>query len=203
MRQTITTYSKILSFLIAIGLIILALFLIRVYFKSKLENQIIDSSRVQFNHEVNALVEMNYSMMAQTVYDYSFWDEFVKAIEHKDTSWCKSNITLINTFKYDYISIYDQKFEVLCEFDNVGGQFRNLIPTGALHTFSEAKRPQFFLNTHLGLMEVKYTSVHPSFDIKHDKTQLTGYLYVGRRWDAAFLANLTKIIGAPGHFVSD
>jgi PAS domain-containing protein len=202
MRQNETTYRKIVSFLIVIGFIILALFLIRIYFKLKLENQIIDSSKVHFNHEVNALVEMNDSMMSQTVYDYSLWDEFVKAIEHKDTSWCRSNITLINTFKYDYICICNKKFEVLCEFDNVGGLFRNLIPKGALNSSDESKRPQFFLMTHLGLMEVTYTSVRPTFNTKHDKPQPAGYLYVGRRWDKEFLSNLTKIIGAPAHFVS-
>ena len=202
MHQKSTTYSTIVSFLFAIGLILLVLFLVRIYFKSKLENQIVDSSKVQFNHEVNALVEMNYSMMAKTVYDYSFWDEFVIAIEHKDTSWCRSNITLINTFKYDYICIYNNKFDVLCEFDNVGGQFRNLIPKGTLNSFRESQRPQFFLMTRLGLMEMTYTSIHPTFDVKHDKTQPAGYLYVGRRWDNEFLANLTKIIGAPAHFAS-
>ncbi len=202
MHQHSTTYSRIVSFLIAVGCIVLVLFSIEFYFKSISEKQVIESSKVQFNHEVNALVEMDYSTMAKTAYDYSFWGEFVSAIEHKDQQWCKSNITFLTTFKYDFVCIYDDKRKVLCEFDNVGGQFKDLIPKGVLDSCNKTTRPHFFLTTRLGLIEVTYTSVHPPFDIKHGKPQPSGYLYVGRLWNREFLANLSEIIGAPAHLTA-
>ena len=191
-----TIYRKITSYLIGIGIIFLILFFFLFQYKSKSETQILESSKKQFKREVNYLFELNSLPMIQTTYDYSYWDDFVSAILKSDTVWIKNNITLTNSFSYEYICVYDKNFKVVSDLSKDPRTIERFIPTDTLKRIVDLKKNHFFSNSPSGLMEVTFTSIHPNNDPKHIKTAATGYLVVGRKLDLAYLNKMAEVFGA-------
>ena len=189
-------YRKITIYLIAVGIIFLILFYFLFQYKSKSESQILESSKKQFKREVNYLFELISSPMIQTTYDYSYWDDFVKAILKNDTVWIKTNITLTNSFSYEYICIYDRNFKIVSDLSKDKGNMEHFIPIDTLKRIAALKKTHFFSNSPSGLMEVTFTSIHPTSDPKHIKTAPSGYLVVGRKLDLAYLNKMTEVFGA-------
>jgi len=189
-------YRKITIYLIAVGIIFLILFYFLFQYKSKSESQILESSKKQFKREVNYLFELSSSPMIQTTYDYSYWDDFVKAILKNDTVWIKTNITLTNSFSYEYICIYDRNFKIVSDLSKDKGNMEHFIPIDTLKRIAALKKTHFFSNSPSGLMEVTFTSIHPTSDPKHIKTAPSGYLVVGRKLDLAYLNKMTEVFGA-------
>lgn len=191
-----TIYGKITAYLISLGVIFLILFFFLFQYKSKSEQQVIDTAQKQFKREVNYLFDLSSSPMIQTTYDYSYWDDFVSAISKNDTLWIKTNITLTNSFSYEYICIYDKNFKIVSDLSKDEGNMDHFIPIDTLKRIASLKKTHFFSNSPSGLMEVTFTSIHPTDDPKHNKTAPTGYLVVGRKLDLAYLNKMTEVFGA-------
>ncbi len=191
-----TIYRKITTYLIAVGIIFLILFFFLFQYKSKSEKQILESSKTQFKREVNYLFELSCSPMIQTTYDYSYWDDFVTAIKKNDTTWIKTNITLTNSFNYEYICVYDKDFKIVSDLSKDNCKMEYFIPRDTLKSIAHLKKTHFFSNSPSGIMEITFTSIHPTNDSKHVKTLPTGYLLVGRKLDLAYLNKMTQIFGA-------
>ncbi len=191
-----TIYGKIVSYLIAVGVVFLILFFFLFQYKSKSEQQVIDTSKKQFEREVNYLFELSSLPMIQTTHEYSYWDDFVSAITKYDIKWIKTNITLVNSLNYEYICVYDKDFNLICNLSKDRGEKEYLIPKDTLKSIERHKATHFFSNSPNGLMEVIFTSVHPTSDPKHSKTLPSGYLVVGRTLDLAYLNKMTEVFGA-------
>lgn len=191
-----TIYGKIVSYLIAVGVVFLILFFFLFQYKSKSEQQVIDTSKKQFEREVNYLFELSSLPMIQTTHEYSYWDDFVSAITKYDIKWIKTNITLVNSLNYEYICVYDKDFNLICNLSEDRGEKEYLIPKDTLKSIERHKATHFFSNSPSGLMEVIFTSVHPTSDPKHKKTLPSGYLVVGRTLDLAYLNKMTEVFGA-------
>jgi len=191
-----TIYGKIKTLLVSVGVVFFLLFLVLVFYKSKLEKQIIKSSKDQFSNEVNSLFRSNSSFMVQTVNFYSFWDEFVKAIAENNKKWIIENITIISFYKYDYICVYNKSYDIVQELSSMDFLPKGIIPKEAVISLNNARYLHFYLTTPAGLMEVSAASVHPANDPDHDKTEPGGYLVVARRLDQQMLGELSTISGS-------
>ncbi len=191
-----TIYRKITFYLIGVGIIFLILFYFLFQYKSKSENQILESSKKQFKREVNYLFELSSVPMIQTTYDYSYWDDFVTAILKNDTVWIKTNITLTSSFSYEYICVYDKNFKIVSDLSKDQGNIERFIPIDTLKRIAALKKTHFFSNSPSGLMEVTFSSIHPTGDPKHIKTDATGYLIVGRKLDLPYLNKMAQVFGA-------
>lgn len=191
-----TIYGKITAYLISLGVIFLILFFFLFQYKSKSEQQVIDTAQKQFKREVNYLFDLSSAPMIQTTYDYSYWDDFVSAISKNDTLWIKTNITLTNSFSYEYICIYDKNFKIVSDLSKDEGNMEHFIPIDTLKRIASLKKTHFFSNSPSGLMEVTFTSIHPTDDPKHVKTAPAGYLVVGRKLNLAYLNKMTEVFGA-------
>lgn len=191
-----TIYGKIIAYLISLGIIFLILFFFLFQYKAKSEQEVIDTAQKQFKREVTYLFELNSSPMIQTTYDYSYWDDFVSAILKNDTLWIKTNITLTNSFSYEYICVYDSNFKIISDLSKDQGGLERFIPIDTLKKITALKKNHFFSQSPNGLMEVTFTSIHPANDPKHNKTAARGYLIVGRKLDLAYLNKMTEVFGA-------
>ena len=191
-----TIYGKIKTLLVSVGVVFFLLFLVLVFYKSKLEKQIIASSKDQFSNEVNSLFRSNSSFMVQTVSFYSFWDEFVKAIAENNKKWIIENITIISFYKYDYICVYNKSYDIVQELSNNDFLPKGIIPKEAVISLNKDRYSHFYLATPAGLMEVSAASVHPANDPDHNKTEPGGYLVVARRLDQQMLGELSNISGS-------
>lgn len=191
-----TIYGKIKALLVTVGLVFFLLFLVLVFYKSKLEKQIIATSKDQFSDEVNALFKANSSFMVQTVSFYSFWDEFVKAIAENNKKWIIDNITIISFYKYDYICVYNKSFEIVQELSGNDFLQNVTIPKEAVIRINTTRYAHFYLNSPGGILEVSAASVHLSNDPDHNKTEPGGYLVVARRLSQPMLGELSNISGS-------
>ena len=191
-----TIYSKIRALLVTVGVVFFILFLVLVFYKSKLETQIVNSSKEQFSNEVNSLFKLNSAFMIQTVDFYSFWDEFVNAIEKDNKKWISENISIISFYQYDYICVYNKKFEIIQELSSNEYIPKEIVPKDAVISLKKTKFSHFYLESSDGLMEVSAASVHPSSDPDHNKTEPNGYLIVARKLDRKILTELSSISGS-------
>ncbi len=179
---------------IIFGIIFLVLFMTLAFYKYKLEKEIIDTSAVQINHEVESLLALTSKQITQTVYDYTYWDDFVKALHKNDTSWYLKNITF-STFHFHYV-LYNTRFEKVHSGSHNEFALEVMIPQIAVVRLKQTRFSHFFLATASGLLEVSAASVHPSNDPEHNKTEPSGYIFVMRKWDKEFLNNLATISGS-------
>lgn len=191
-----TIYGKIIAYITTVGVIFVALFMLLFQYKAKSEKQVIAVSQKQFEREVNYLFNLSSLPMIQTTYDYSYWDDLVLAINKRNIKWIKENITLTNSFNYEYICVYDKEFNLLCDLSSYRKKQAYYIPKDTLEKIEKHKKTHFFSNSSGGLMEISFTSIHPTNDPQHNKTPAAGYLIVGRRLDLKYLNKMTEVFGA-------
>jgi signal transduction histidine kinase len=146
---------------------------------------------------MNALFEMKSSQMSKSLFDYTYWDEFVTAIDKNDSSWYKENIEFSSdVYDVDYACVYKKNFEVAYEQYNSSSIDSNIIPSEAIHNLYKTRFANYFLNLNGKIVEVCAASVHPTIDPGHDKTEPEGYLLVVREFDPKFLSEMKKICGS-------
>lgn len=101
-----TIYGKIRAFLITSFVIFLILFIILISYKYKQEEQIIYSSQLQYVEDINSLSSLKSSVMKKLVYDYTYWDDLITAIEKRDTSWLTDNVDFSSdAYDLDYACV--------------------------------------------------------------------------------------------------
>lgn len=189
-----TFYGKIIGFILSVGIIFLILFVILVFYKYKQENLILNTSEQKYISDMNALFDMKSSQMSKSLFDYTFWDEFVTAINENDTNWYKENIEFSSeVYDFDYACVYNKNFEVVYEQYNTNSIDSNLISDETIRHLYKTRFADFFLNTNGKIVEVCAASVHPSSDPRHDKTEPQGYLLVVREFDQKYISELEKI----------
>jgi sensor domain CHASE-containing protein len=192
-----TLYGKIRAFIIGVGITFIFLFVILAFYKYKQEKQILDSSEQKYIGDMNALFEMKSSQMSKSLFDYTYWDEFVTAINKNDTGWYKENIEFSSdVYDFDYAGVYTRNFVVAYEQYNSSSLDRNIISSEALHRLNKTKFANYFQNVNGKIVEVCGASVHPTIDPGHDKTDPEGYLLVVREFDRKFLSDMQKICGS-------
>ena len=176
------------------AVIFLVLFLMLISYKSKQEKHIIKSSQERYIGDINSLFDLKSSAMVKTVYDYTYWDEFVTAIEKNDAGWFGENIEFSSqVYDIDYSCVYNKHFEAVHETYYSDSISRNLITKEILQSLYKKRFAHFFLATSNGIVEVSAASVHPSSDPDRNKTEPNGYLFVAREFDHKFMKELGEI----------
>ena len=190
-------YSRILIMFMVTGIILILFFSVLYFFKNKQENLMIKESQIQFSAEVNALITLKTATLKQVVYDYTFWDEFVKNLKTNDTAWYSDNITsLLKSYRVDYVCVYDTSFNIVHEASSDGFVSHGFIPREVLLSLREKKFLDFFQTTSDGLIQISAASVHPTNDPSHSLTKPSGYMFLANRWNQDFLLGLESLCGA-------
>lgn len=198
-----TFYGKIRAFIIGVGITFILLFVILAFYKYKQEKQILDSSEQKYIGDMNALFEMKSSQMTKSLFDYTYWDEFVTAIAKNDSGWYKENIEFSSdVYDVDYACVYNKNFDVAYEQYNSNSIDSNIISREAIHHLYKTRFANYFLNLNGKIVEVCAASVHPTIDPGHDKTEPEGYLLVVREFDQKFLSDMKKICGSEIYITS-
>jgi len=189
-----TIYGKIRAFIITVAVIFIVLFLILISYKYKQEKQIVESSHLQYVGDINSLSSLKSSVMKKTLYDYTYWDEFVTHIEKNDANWYKQNIDFSSeVYDFDYACVYNEKFEIVYEQFTSQTIVESVIPKEAVYSLNKTRFSHFFQVINGQILEVSGASVHPYIDPEHNKTEPSGYLFVVREYDQKFLTELEKI----------
>ena len=198
-----TIYGKIRAFIIAVGIIFVSLSIILQIYKYQQENQIIESTQKRFSEDILSLFSLNSELLTKTTFDYSYWDEFVTALERNDSVWLKANIDFKSIeYAFDYACVFNKKFEKVHEVNNNDSIAKDFITEEILTRLNKARFMHFFLSTGTGIVEVSGATVHPTFDREHIKTEPSGYLFIVKKYDHKLLTYLEKICSAKVNLLS-
>jgi len=203
MKTFNTIFDKTVAYLIAAGILFTILFIIISQYRSNSEKLVIKAFQDHCDRESKHLFHYNSAQMTAVTYDYSYWDEFITAINTRDIKWIKSNITLNKSFNYEYIYIFDRNFNLVSNLSIHNNTKDLLFSKNTLENIKRSKNSHFFMNSAHGLLEVTFTAIHPSNDPEHTKTSPGGYLIIGRKLGAAYLNDLAKVSGAKVQITSN
>lgn len=189
-----TIYARVISLLIISGIIFLLLFIYLFFYTLQQEKQVYNAARQQFNNEVESLFDLNSESLRLSVNDFTSSDDLVAFTQNRSTKWFNQHIIgAINSFKVDYICVYDTAFNIISETSSLKILSRRFIPRGAVADLEKKRYSNFFLQTTEGLVEVSAASIHPTFDRSHKLTKPSGYTFLVRLWDDSFKTKLTRI----------
>ena len=198
-----TIYDRVI-FLLSISSIILLLLFVSLYFYTLVtEKQVHDAAQAQFYNEVESLLDLNSESMRIAANDFTCSDDLVEFTKTRSAKWYNEHIFgAINSFKIDYICVYDTTFNIISEASSQKILSRRFIPRAAVVAMEKNHYSNFFLVTTEGLVEVSAASIHPTFDRLHNKTAPSGYAFLVRLWDQSFKTKLSKITSSRVYFQS-
>jgi signal transduction histidine kinase len=189
-----TIYSRVVMLLFISAVIFLLLFTSLFFYTLQQEKQVHNAARQQFSNEVESLLELNSESMRIAVNDFTRSDQLVEFTKSRSTKWYNEHIIgAINSFKVDYICVYDTAFNIITETSSLKILSRRFIPGAAAAQLQKNRFSDFFLLTTEGLVEVSAASIHPTFDRSHNKTEPSGYVFLVRLWDHSFKNKLSRI----------
>jgi len=187
-------YTRLLLTLVLIGIISMLILLSIYFIANKQEKLMFDASQVQFNNEVNSLVGLKTSSLNQVVYDYTFWDDFVKKIYSKDSYWFENNISsILKSFHFDYVSVYDTTFKLVHEATSDGLELKGLVSMDVLAKLKTDKFLNYFQLTPNGIIQISCATVHPDNDPTHTLTKPSGFFVLAKSWDKSFIEELSLL----------
>ena len=197
-----TIYSRVLLLLIISAVIFLLLFTSLYFYTFQQEKQVHNAARQQFSNEVESLLELNSESMRIAVNDFTRSDQLVEFTKSRSTKWYNEHIIgAINSFKVDYICVYDTSFNIITESSSLKILSRRFIPRTAVAQLQKDRFSNFFLLTTEGLVEVSAASIHPTFDRSHNRTEPSGYTFLVRLWDQSFKNKLSRITSSKIDFL--
>jgi signal transduction histidine kinase/CheY-like chemotaxis protein len=197
MIKNISIYSRIVILLLFTAATFIFLVALLFFFEKEQQELIIESSRNQFKKEVRTILAMKGESLKQVANDYTYWDEFVKTINHKDTTWYNENIsTICVSFHFDYVCVTDTRFEIIHEFSDKELPGNGIVPEKVYKLFEKTPFVNYFVKTPQGIFEVSGASVHPTSDISHTATKPSGFLFIAKLLGEKYLADLAGLSGS-------
>jgi signal transduction histidine kinase len=189
-----TIYERVI-FLLSISAIIFLLLFVSLYFYTLVtEKQVHDEAQSQFYNEVESLLDLNSESMRIAANDFTSSDELIEFTRSRSPKWYNEHIFgAIKSLKIDYLCVYDTAFNIISEASSEKILSRRFIPTTAVTEMLKKRYSNFFLVTTEGLVEVSASSIHPTSDRFHTKSNPYGYAFLVRLWDQSFKTKLSRI----------
>lgn len=196
------TYPKILLLIFSSSIFFMLLFFFLYYYTKQVEQQVRSNTKVQFNNEVNKLLDLDHKPIQVAINNDTNWDEFVNFIRTKDTTWYNETIANeLSIYNADYLGAYDldQQFIIRTASEKI--KSKDIIPAKAMQDLHRLGWSRFYMKIPEGFVEVTGATIHPSDDPLKNKTKPSGYFFVARLLDKAFLTELEKITDSQIAFI--
>lgn len=191
------TYPKIVLLIFSSSIIFIILYFSLYYYTIKVERQVHADSEQQFKSQISQLLEMNAKPTEVYINTDTNWDEFVDFIKNRDIAWYNNIIAKeLGIYKADYMVAYDAQKGLVTTTTTPKIQSAITIPPQAMTVLDTKGLSRFFITTPQGVAEVFGAAVHPSFDLHKNKTPSSGYFFIVRLLDAAYLQQLTRLTGS-------
>jgi signal transduction histidine kinase len=184
--------------LIAVGALAIGLMLFQRAERARVHRFFLRQAQEE-NSTMDKLLELKAASLRMFAFDYTYWDEMVRCIEVADLEWADEQVAeALGTYQAQVAWVlrpdrslvyytYDHRESSLAAFS---------LPAGALAQFSPDERFwHFFVPSPDGPVEIRAATVHPSSDPDR-KTRPQGYFVVGRLWNKAYVAGLSRLTGA-------
>ncbi len=196
MKKNLSVYKIVFAMITMTGIFLLLITLVLSKLESRESEIIYQASQQQLEQEAKALISISNRPLGQIAWDYTYWDEFVAAINRNDQKWFKDNITTILTsFRLEYVCVYDANFNIIHEASSDEISVRRIIPPQVFSKFKDTSLIDFSIKTPEGIFEVTGSSVHPTDDPSHNRTESSGYLFVAKNLNEDFINELSSLSG--------
>jgi len=194
-------YFRIFLILAFTGFVFLILLGSVYVYQQKEENVIFKESEKQFSNEINTLMSISAREIVQTVYDYTYWDEFAEYVNKKDTSWFNNNIaTVLDAFHADYVCVFDTVPRLIYQASSKNFSCRNLFPEPMLRQLKEKKLMNFYLERQDTIIEVSSGSIHPTNDSRR-LTRPSGYFFIARNFKKHVIDDISGLKNAESRII--
>ena len=198
--------SKILILLsIIIGVILLSFFTFQ-YIRFN-EKQIYNSENKK-NQEaiIEKILKINRLKYEILINDNSGWDEMVGFIANPNPEWAKDNVDFfVNTFNLSFVLTYNKEKELVYQFSDSAclKDFQYPDRSSIDSSFSGSPFSHYFQYCGNDLIEMFGAIVVPASDADDRITPPQGYLFLGRKWDANYLAEHAEATGYQTKFMNE
>jgi signal transduction histidine kinase/CheY-like chemotaxis protein len=187
-------YKKILLLLTVTSIFFLALYLFVYFYTIQQEKIIHKNTTIQFENEVNSLLELNTQTTFSTISDIAFWDEFANFIKTKNQTWLQDNIArTLTLYKANYLAVYDVEGNLINKSSDSKIKTIDFIPKKVIEKLFDKHLIKCHMKIPEGYVEIYGTSIHPSNDFLKNKTHPVGYYFLVRLLDESYFKNLKKI----------
>ncbi|MBS1534447.1 MAG: response regulator [Bacteroidetes bacterium] len=188
------TYPKILLLIFSSSIFFILLYFSLYYYTKQVEKQVYTSTELQYNNEVNMLLQMDNKPIQVALNNDTNWDEFVNFTKTADAHWYNETIgNELNIYKADYLGTYDINKKFMIRTASSRMKSSDIIPKHAMDQLDEVGNVKFYLQIPEGLVEVTGASIHPSNDPLKKKTKPFGYFFVARLIDQKYIDEFEKI----------
>ena len=109
----------------------------------------------------------------------------------------------LNIYSVDYLGAYDVKGNFIIRTASPKIKSIDFIPKQEMKQLNKLGLNRFYLKIPEGIIEVFGASIHPSNDPLKNKTKPSGYFFVARLLDTAYIKNLEKITDSEIRFLKN
>ncbi len=188
------TYPKILLLIFSSSIFFILLYFSLYYYTKQVEKQVYTSTELQYNNEVNMLLQMDNKPIQVALNNDTNWDEFVNFTKTRDAHWYNETIgNELDIYKADYLGTYDINKKFIIRTASNRMKSSDIIPVHAMEQLDEIGTTKFYLRIPEGLIEVTGASIHPSNDPLKNKTKPFGYFFVARLINQKYIDEFEKI----------
>jgi len=190
-------YKRILLVGAFLGGLLSVLFVLVALLNHKQHMVIREAASERLAVSAHSIMELQNALPRQVVYDYTYWDDMVTAVQHPDKKWLDQNIsTMISSFYLDGVCLYNLEGKLLHHAAPEGIKGIPPVPVQALQSIQSERAQDFYISGLDGLYHVFGATIHPTRDPGHNQTLPSGYLLVSRLVNQTFLEELETSIGA-------
>lgn len=104
--------NKLFLFLVFFTILLASILGVNAYINNSNTESYTTEQRERLNLSSQNAIKLNNEQIESTVYDYTFWDDYVKFISSPDLSWAEELLLPTVTYKHiDYLWTYNLKAE--------------------------------------------------------------------------------------------
>jgi PAS domain S-box-containing protein len=193
------TQNKLIFLMSILTIAMLAgLFLLRTSDQRKISKLLSDQQKQKLIL-LDKIIDLQSENIESIARDYTLWDDMVNFMKTGDPVWAQENIEeSLPTYDVDVAWIYKLDFTLLYTSNRLGtdklgelpfskNELEKIVSKGSLY--------HFYLMSDLGLMEMFYASIHPTYDDER-KTPPQGYFFVAYLWTEEHLKEISTLTGS-------
>jgi signal transduction histidine kinase/CheY-like chemotaxis protein len=203
---TMKVSTRLLCILFALIISFIGALAFMRYWQARNVAQVLENREWEIAHWSKKIIELKGQSLADLAIDYTYWDDMVQFVASGDPEWAAANIeTAFSTFGANAAWVFRPDSSLVYFHTDLPDETIKeiLLPKGAHEKiFADDPLVHFFFRTNAGLMEVRGATIHPTDDPER-KTPPSGYFFVGRLWDKAYLDELADLLDGDAAIVDD
>ncbi len=189
--RTIILYISLVSLL----LVVLFSYIFNQATQSK-NKLLLKNGYVDLKSETNNIYDAKSNLSKKCVFDYSFWDDLLKATAKSDTNWINVHFTpSLTNYDISYVWILN-KTGALVYSKNANSKinvpFITIDKTNFLTALHKNPFNSFHINYEGEILQLIVAPIQPSGDLSRISEQ-QGYLICGKKYDTVYTQNLSKL----------